>query len=110
MLFKLYSKSKLSFLRLRTFLVITNLLTGLCRRLKEMLGPSGVCGKALGHGEPNFSCLDCATDLTCVMCMECYNASEHCANNHNVAVHTSAGNGMCDCGDKEAWKSVSYIA
>ena len=78
-------------------------------RLKAILGSSGPCGKTLSNGEPTFTCSDCALDPTCVMCMECYNASVHCAENHNLEVHTSLGCGMCDCGDEEAWTSVSDV-
>lgn len=76
-------------------------------RLKQALGSAGPCGKILQYNEPTFSCLECALDRTCVMCMECYYASPHHSENHNLHVTTSHGSGMCDCGDNEAWKYVS---
>lgn len=77
-------------------------------RLKKELGAGGPCGKILQCNDPTFCCLDCALDKTCVMCMECYNASPHAAEKHNLHVNTSRGHGMCDCGDEEAWKYVSF--
>lgn len=77
--------------------------------LKKNLAVGGPCGKILQYGEPTFSCLECALDKTCVMCMDCYNASPHAKENHNLLVNTSHGCGMCDCGDVEAWKYVSNL-
>ena len=78
--------------------------------LQKSLGVGGPCGKILQYGEPTFSCLECALDRTCVMCMDCYNASPHAKEKHNLLVNTSQGCGMCDCGDVEAWKYVSKLS
>ena len=77
--------------------------------LKKALGAGGPCGKILQYNEPTFSCLECALDRTCVMCMDCYYASPHHTEKHNLHVNTSHGSGMCDCGDVEAWKYVSLF-
>ena len=77
-------------------------------RLRQALGAGGPCGKILQYNEPTFSCMECALDRTCVMCMDCYYASPHHAEKHNLHVNTSHGSGMCDCGDEEAWKYVSH--
>ncbi|KAL3116459.1 hypothetical protein niasHT_006906 [Heterodera trifolii] len=62
-----------------------------------------ICGKIFKNGEPNYTCKQCATDSTCVLCYDCFVNSEH--GNHKYKMHTSMGGGYCDCGDKEAWSS-----
>ncbi|VDM51589.1 unnamed protein product [Angiostrongylus costaricensis] len=78
------------------------------RPLIEQTGFSGekhrtgqICGHVFKSGELTYSCKDCATDATCVMCHECFHQSEHKA--HKYKMHTSNGAGYCDCGDKDAW-------
>ncbi|VDL78322.1 unnamed protein product [Nippostrongylus brasiliensis] len=65
--------------------------------------PGQICGHVFKSGELTYSCKDCATDATCVMCHECFHLSEHKA--HKYKMHTSTGAGYCDCGDKDAWRS-----
>ncbi|KAK3671758.1 E3 ubiquitin-protein ligase ubr1 [Recurvomyces mirabilis] len=61
------------------------------------------CGHIFRSGESTYHCKTCAADATCVLCVRCFEGSEH--DGHNVFVSVSPGNsGCCDCGDKEAWK------
>ncbi|KAK6056854.1 ATP-dependent Clp protease adaptor protein ClpS [Cooperia oncophora] len=69
----------------------------------ERRRPGQICGHVFKSGELTYSCKDCATDATCVMCHECFHLSEHKA--HKYKMHTSTGAGYCDCGDKDAWRS-----
>ncbi|KAJ3275846.1 hypothetical protein HDV01_006712 [Terramyces sp. JEL0728] len=64
---------------------------------------SAACGKVFKKGDGIYRCIDCGFDETCVMCVECFKASDH--ENHEINFRYSEGNGgCCDCGDKEAWK------
>ncbi|ULU11745.1 hypothetical protein L3Y34_015265 [Caenorhabditis briggsae] len=60
-----------------------------------------ICGHVFKNGELTYTCLDCATDGTCVMCLQCFEVSIHKA--HKYKMHSSSGSGYCDCGDKDAW-------
>lgn len=62
-----------------------------------------ICGRMFKNGEPNYSCKECATDGTCVLCYQCFMNSAHL--HHKYKMHTSLGSGYCDCGDKEAWSN-----
>ena len=91
------------------------------------------CGHVFADSEPNYNCIECGFDRTCVLCHRCFHASEHRNHKHSVAarrssrlrqqtfglqsscilyslhlpfsqLHFSAGGGCCDCGDEEAWK------
>ncbi|CAJ0920610.1 unnamed protein product, partial [Mesorhabditis belari] len=64
--------------------------------------PGQICGYVFKCGEPTYSCKECATDPTCVLCRECFNNSIH--KNHKYRMSTSGGAGYCDCGDKDAWR------
>ncbi|XP_050407008.2 E3 ubiquitin-protein ligase UBR2 isoform X1 [Patella vulgata] len=72
------------------------------RTLKEKDKPSQICGHGFKTGEPTYSCRDCATDPTCVLCINCFQKSSH--KQHRYRMSTSGGGGYCDCGDLEAWK------
>ncbi|KZC07599.1 E3 ubiquitin-protein ligase UBR2 [Dufourea novaeangliae] len=63
---------------------------------------SNICGKVFGSGEPTYSCRECANDITCVWCVDCFKQSVH--RHHKYKMGTSSGGGCCDCGDIEAWK------
>ncbi|CAG0917514.1 unnamed protein product [Notodromas monacha] len=65
--------------------------------------PSNLCGRVFKSGEPTYSCRDCWMDRTCVLCINCFQHSEH--RNHRYKMCSSEGGGFCDCGDPEAWKS-----
>ncbi|KAL4237392.1 hypothetical protein ACF0H5_002110 [Mactra antiquata] len=73
------------------------------QQLKERDLPSQLCGHVFKNGEPTYSCRECATDPTCVLCMECFQTSVH--KKHRYRMSTSGGGGYCDCGDSEAWKT-----
>ena len=49
-------------------------------------------------------CRDCGLDESCVMCSQCFYATDH--TNHNVSFYIAQqSGGCCDCGDPEAWKT-----
>ncbi|EGT32553.1 hypothetical protein CAEBREN_21443 [Caenorhabditis brenneri] len=60
-----------------------------------------ICGHVFRNGELTYTCLDCATDGTCVMCLPCFEVSIH--KSHKYRMHSSSGSGYCDCGDADAW-------
>ncbi|CAI2303389.1 unnamed protein product [Caenorhabditis sp. 36 PRJEB53466] len=60
-----------------------------------------ICGHVFKNGELTYTCLDCATDGTCVMCLKCFEVSIH--KGHKYRMHSSTGSGYCDCGDRDAW-------
>ncbi|KII62744.1 E3 ubiquitin-protein ligase UBR1 [Thelohanellus kitauei] len=67
-------------------------------------GALSMCTKFFRRGDALYSCLDCQSDETCVVCHECFMRSEHV--NHNYRRRTSGhSGGCCDCGDIEAWKN-----
>ena len=66
------------------------------------------CGGVFRSGDPHYSCRECSTDQTCVLCAECFQASEH--KMHKYRIGNSAGGGCCDCGDEEAWKRFPHCA
>lgn len=76
------------------------------KQLKEKDVPSQICGHVFKHGEPSYSCRDCANDLTCVLCINCFQQSVH--KKHRYRMSISGGGGYCDCGDPEAWKSEPH--
>ncbi|XP_044749932.1 E3 ubiquitin-protein ligase UBR2 [Coccinella septempunctata] len=65
-----------------------------------------VCTKVFKMGEPTYSCRECGTDNTCVLCADCFKYSVH--KNHKYKMGTSSGGGCCDCGDEEAWKMSPF--
>ncbi|CAK5066505.1 unnamed protein product [Meloidogyne enterolobii] len=71
--------------------------------VEDVKSKGGICGRMFRNGEPNYSCKECATDGTCVLCYECFVNSAHI--NHKYKMHTSMGSGYCDCGDIEAWSN-----
>lgn len=69
---------------------------------------SHLCGHLFSSGEAVYRCRECATDATCVLCLPCYRASLHYSQHHDItmSIHDSTtGQGCCDCGDIEAFKS-----
>ncbi|KAF1756487.1 hypothetical protein GCK72_012940 [Caenorhabditis remanei] len=60
-----------------------------------------ICGHVFKNVEETYTCLDCATDKTCVMCLPCFKVSIH--KSHKYEMRSSSGSGCCDCGDVEAW-------
>ena len=53
-------------------------------------------------------CRDCGQDATCVLCVDCFTASEH--KNHRYRMSTSEGGGYCDCGDPEAFRNYPHCS
>lgn len=74
--------------------------------MMDRLTSPPLCGRTLKMGEPAYSCRECGTDPTCVLCAFCFKNSIH--QHHKYKMHTSLGNGRCDCGDVEAWSSGPY--
>uniref|UniRef100_A0A1I7YCP8 E3 ubiquitin-protein ligase n=1 Tax=Steinernema glaseri TaxID=37863 RepID=A0A1I7YCP8_9BILA len=64
--------------------------------------PGQLCGHVFKKGEATYSCKECASDNTCVLCDKCFRKSPHVS--HKYKMFTSQGGGYCDCGDEEAWK------
>ncbi|KAK0945713.1 E3 ubiquitin-protein ligase ubr1 [Friedmanniomyces endolithicus] len=61
------------------------------------------CGHIFKTGESTYHCKTCAADDTCVLCVRCFESSDH--EGHNVFISVSPGNaGCCDCNDREAWR------
>lgn len=65
-----------------------------------------LCGRVFSDGEIAYNCNTCGADPTCVMCMPCFNASNH--EGHDVSFHRTAAGGCCDCGDPEAWNPAGF--
>lgn len=61
----------------------------------------GVCAKPLKAGDVAWKCEDCEKDPTCIICMDCFNNSDH--EGHRTWLKTNVG-GCCDCGDPEGWE------
>ncbi|KAE8752531.1 hypothetical protein FOCC_FOCC000653 [Frankliniella occidentalis] len=76
------------------------------KSMMDRLTSPPLCGRTLKMGEPAYSCRECGTDPTCVLCAFCFKNSVH--QHHKYKMHTSLGNGRCDCGDVEAWSSGPY--
>ncbi|XP_059082624.1 E3 ubiquitin-protein ligase UBR2-like isoform X2 [Tigriopus californicus] len=72
-------------------------------RLAELNRPRATCGKKFRSGDATYSCWDCGQDFTCVLCVNCFKQSKHQFHSYKMAIST--GNGICDCGDTEAWKA-----
>lgn len=43
-----------------------------------------ICGHVFKNGELTYTCLDCATDGTCVMCLQCFEVSIHKSHKYKV--------------------------
>ncbi|RKP13821.1 hypothetical protein BJ684DRAFT_19715 [Piptocephalis cylindrospora] len=73
---------------------------------RSALIASPICGKYLNQSDIFYRCRECGMDNTCVMCAECFEASGHFHDNHDVSVSLNpSGGGCCDCGDPEAWNN-----
>ena len=64
-----------------------------------------VCGKIMTSKHIGFKCLDCGLDPTCIICLECFEKSNH--KGHRTIQQSSCA-GWCDCGDKEAWRPEGF--
>jgi hypothetical protein len=71
--------------------------------LEKVAVESNICGHFFVKGEQVYRCKTCALDDTCVLCVDCFKASDH--SGHDTSFSISQGmSGFCDCGDIEAWK------
>ena len=67
---------------------------------------NNLCGYVFQHGDIAFNCRTCQQDDTCVLCLSCYQNSNH--EGHEVLFHRTTPGGCCDCGDEEAWKPSGF--
>ncbi|KII69349.1 E3 ubiquitin-protein ligase ubr11 [Thelohanellus kitauei] len=62
-----------------------------------------MCTRIFRAGDEVYTCLDCQSNNTCMMCYHCFLHSEHVNHNFKIWISTDPC-GACDCGDKSAWK------
>ncbi|KAF0990733.1 hypothetical protein HZS_6915 [Henneguya salminicola] len=72
------------------------------KKFNSNIGDLKMCSKFFKYGDSVFSCIQCASDPTCVMCEDCFLNSHHITHNYVVSECHLEG-GCCDCGDDEAW-------
>ncbi|KAG6874158.1 hypothetical protein C0995_005576 [Termitomyces sp. Mi166 len=65
--------------------------------------PGRSCSRIFKKGDSCFRCKDCALDDSCVMCANCFHATNHSDHNVSFFIAQQPG-GCCDCGDEEAWR------
>ncbi|KAG6853526.1 hypothetical protein C0991_003446 [Blastosporella zonata] len=65
--------------------------------------PGRSCSRIFKKGDSCFRCKDCALDDSCVMCANCFHATDHADHNVSFFIAQQPG-GCCDCGDEEAWR------
>ncbi|GLD96348.1 hypothetical protein PINS_up005031 [Pythium insidiosum] len=68
--------------------------------------PKRMCAYEFKPGDIAWNCKVCQVDETCVMCNECFIASDH--ENHEVFFYYTHSGGCCDCGDTEAWAPEGF--
>lgn len=78
----------------------------LLTRLREICPQPELCAKVFKGGEPVYNCRDCGIDGTCVLCVECFNNSEHKNHRYRIA---SSNSGYCDCGDTGKGKLLVWL-
>ncbi|KAK4688583.1 hypothetical protein P7C73_g1533, partial [Tremellales sp. Uapishka_1] len=62
-----------------------------------------ICGRLMQRFERSYTCRTCSKDTSCVLCVDCFQASQH--EGHDVLFGQSFGfAAACDCGDLNAWK------
>ena len=67
-----------------------------------------ICGAKFKVGEPIYRCKECSFDDTCVLCVNCFNPKDHTGHHVYTTICTEFNNGICDCGDKEAWNHTLF--
>ena len=67
----------------------------------------GVCAKVFKRGDMAWRCEDCEKDPTCVMCVPCYEKSDHTG--HRVWLKTNVS-GCCDCGDPDGFDEKGFCS
>ena len=65
------------------------------------------CGKLFGEGDLAYKCRTCQTDLTCVICQDCFLASDHTG--HEVTFHNTHPGGWCLKTSKEGSVGISIL-
>ncbi|KAL7423887.1 E3 ubiquitin-protein ligase ubr1 [Cryptotrichosporon argae] len=66
------------------------------------------CGRVLQRLERTYSCKTCASDSSCILCVDCYRAGDH--EGHEVLFGQSfTFSAACDCGDTSAWKDNAHL-
>ncbi|SCV03482.1 LAMI_0H08504g1_1 [Lachancea mirantina] len=66
------------------------------------------CGRKFQTGEPIYRCKECSYDDTCVLCIHCFNPNDHKGHHVYTNICTHVNNGICDCGDAEAWHTTLH--
>ncbi|KII61020.1 E3 ubiquitin-protein ligase UBR1 [Thelohanellus kitauei] len=61
-----------------------------------------VCTKIFHPRDQVYTCLDCRSNNTFIICYDCFQHSEHVKHNYIHWKSTRAGD-TCDCGDVDAW-------
>jgi len=64
------------------------------------------CGRLFQENDLAYNCRTCQTDNTCVICQDCFDASDHTG--HEIMFHRTSPGGCCDCGDEEAWAPKGF--
>ncbi|TMW57161.1 hypothetical protein Poli38472_003086 [Pythium oligandrum] len=68
--------------------------------------PKRMCAYEFKPGDIAWNCKACQVDETCVMCNDCFIASDH--DGHEVFFYYTHSGGCCDCGDPEAWAPEGF--
>ena len=55
-----------------------------------------------------WNCTTCQVDNTCVICQDCYRASDHVGHDVFYYVAQMDGSGCCDCGAPAAWSPAGF--
>ena len=64
-------------LPLERFLVNAEEPKEVLEKLSELNSPKAMCGKKFQNGDATYGCKDCGLDNSCVLCVDCFKASEH---------------------------------
>jgi len=75
--------------------------------LEKLVPKKGICAKKIVPGDMGWSCKDCERDATSIMCLECFEKSDHTG--HQVMLKRNAS-GLCDCGDPDAWDTAHFCS
>ncbi|CCI47549.1 unnamed protein product [Albugo candida] len=67
-----------------------------------------MCACEFKPGDIAWNCKECQVDETCVMCNDCFIASDH--TDHQVFFYYTHSGGCCDCGDPEAWAPEGFCS
>lgn len=68
-----------------------------------------MCTKFFKAQDMHYTCEECQSDSTCVMCEECFLNSKHTKHLYSCRRSLFEG-GCCDCGDEESWKKDPYCS